>query len=149
MTVEQTWRPSVVNRVTNTVILAVFVFVIGGVAWGALPTGGASGWWFLVVAVPVWLWLAYRAWTLSATLAPDALVARNLLSVTRIPLADITAVAFSSGGRGQWALLIVTTQSRRHIILAIPRNLAAGRNRRVEADVAADAIRAAAALARP
>ncbi|HUN36390.1 MAG TPA: hypothetical protein VMU95_30710 [Trebonia sp.] len=141
-----TWRPSVSYRVVNTVILAVFAVAISLLAWGALPTGGLSGWWLLVIAVPLWLWLSYRAWTLSATLTPDALVARGLLSVQRIPVANITAVAFSTGGRGQWALLIVTTRRGRHVILAVPRSLAAARTRRVEADVAADAIRAAAGL---
>jgi hypothetical protein len=118
------------------------------VVWVTLPTGGVPGWWFLVVAVPLWLWLVYRAWTLSATLTPDALIARGLLSARRIPLTDITAAGISSNWHGTWAPLIVTAQRRRHVIWAVERNEYARPDRRIEADEAADAIRAAAALPR-
>jgi hypothetical protein len=127
--------------------LAPFSAVIGFVVWVALPTGGLPGWWFVVLAVPLWLWLVYRAWTLSATLTPDALIVRGLLSARRIPLTDITAVGISSNGR-DWAPLIVTAQRRRHVIWAIQRSEYARPDRRPEADEAADAIRAAAALPR-
>jgi hypothetical protein len=60
--------------------VASFSAVIGFVVWVSLPTGGLPGRWFVVLAVPLWLWLVYRAWTLSATLTPDALIARGLLS---------------------------------------------------------------------
>ena len=149
MTVEHadgpTWHPSIPFRIAITVNLAPFSAVLGFVVWVALPTGRLPGWWFLVLAVPLWLWLVYRAWTLSATLTPDAFIARGLLSGKRIPLADITAVGFSSGWR-DWAPLIVTAQRRRHVILAVQRNQYARPDRRVGADEAADAIRAAAAL---
>ena len=127
--------------------LAPFSAVIGFVVWVALPTGGLPGWWFVALAVPLWLWLVYRAWTLSATLTPDALIARGLLSAKRIPLTDITAAGFSSHAR-DWAPLIVTAQRRRHVILAVQRNQNARPDRRLEADEAAGAIRAAAALPR-
>jgi hypothetical protein len=55
--------------------------------------------------VPLWLWLVYRAWTLSVTLTPDALIVRGPLSVKRIPLTDVTAVGFSSRWDGPWAPL--------------------------------------------
>jgi hypothetical protein len=141
------WRPSVPFRILISCTLAVFSTVIGFLVWVSLPTGGLPGWWFVVLAVPLWLWLVYRAWTLSATLAPDALIARGLLSTKRIPLTDITAVGFPPHQR-DWALLTVTAQRRRHVIMAVQRNQFARPDRRLEADEAADAIRAAAALPR-
>jgi hypothetical protein len=141
------WRPSVSFRILITGTLAPWSAVIGFVVWVALPTGGLPGWWFVVLAVPLWLWLVYRAWTLSATLTPDALIARGLLSAKRIPLTDITAAGFSSHAR-DWAPLIVTAQRRRHVIWAVERSEYARPDRRLEADDAADAIRAAAALPR-
>jgi hypothetical protein len=140
-----TWHPSIPFRIVISFNLAPFSAVIGFVVWVSLPTGGLPGWWFLVLAVPLWLWLVYRAWTLSATLTPDALIARGLLSTKRIRLTDITAVGFSSCWR-DWAPLIVTAQRRRHVILAVLRNQETRPGRRVQADEAADAIRAAAAL---
>jgi hypothetical protein len=141
------WRPSVPFRVLITGTLAPWSAVIGFLVWVSLPTGGLPGWWFGVLAVPLWLWLVYRAWTLSATLTADALIVRGLLSARRIPLADITAAGFSSHAR-DWAPLIVTARRRRHIILAVERSEYARPDRRLEADEAADAIRAAAALPR-
>jgi uncharacterized protein (DUF58 family) len=143
-----TWRPSVPFRIVISFNLAPFSAVIGFVVWVALPTGGLPGWWFLALAVPLWLWLVYRTWTLSATLTPDALVARGLLSAQRIPLTDITAAGFSSNWRGTWVPLVVTAQRRRHVIWAVERNEYARPDRRLEADEAADAIGAAAALPR-
>jgi hypothetical protein len=137
-----TWRPSVPFRIVISVDLAPFSAVIGFVAWVTLPTGGLSGGWFLVLAVPLWLSLVYRVWTLSATLTPDALIARGLLFTKRIPFTDITAVGFSSHWR-DCAPLIVTAQRRRYLILAVPRKQDTWPDRRV---AAADAIRAAAAL---
>jgi hypothetical protein len=142
------WRPPVLFRITISGTLAPFSAVIGFVVWVALPTGGLPGWSFAVLAVPLWLWLVYRAWTLSATLTPDALIARNLLSARRIPLADITAAGISSSWRGTWAPLIVTGQRRRHVIWAVERNEYARPDRRLEADEAVGAVRAAAALPR-
>jgi hypothetical protein len=142
-----TWRPSIPFRILISFNLAPFSAVIGFVVWLSLPTGGLPGWWFVALAVPLWLWLVYRAWTLSATLTPDALIARGLLSAKRIPLTDITAAGFLSHAR-DWAPLTVTAQRRRHIILAVQRNQNARPDRRLEADEAADAIRAAAALPR-
>jgi hypothetical protein len=127
--------------------LAPWSTVIGFLVWVSLPTGGLPGWWFAVLAVPLWLWLVYRAWTLSATLTPDALIARGLLSARRIPLADITAAGFSSHAR-DWAPLIVTARRRRHVIWAVGRSEYARPGRVPEADEAAAAIRAAAALPR-
>jgi hypothetical protein len=121
--------------------------VIGFLVWVSLPTGGLPTRWFLVLAVPLWLWLVYRAWNLSATLTPDALIARNLLSTRRIPLTDITAAGIATNWRGAWAPLIVTAQRRRHVIWAVQRNEYALPDRPFEADEAVDAIRAAAALA--
>ena len=142
-----TWRPPIPFRIVISFNLAPFSAVIGFVVWLTLPTWKLPGWWFLVVAVPLWLWLVYRAWTLSATLTPDALIARGLLTAKRIPLTDITAARFSSHAR-DWAPLIVTAQRRRHVILAVQRNQNARPDRRLEADEAAGAIRAAAALPR-
>ncbi|HEX3516134.1 MAG TPA: hypothetical protein VHT26_19265 [Trebonia sp.] len=141
-----TWRPSVPFRIQISVTLAPFSAVIGFLVWVSLPTGGLPTRWFVVLAVPLWLWLVYRAWTLSATLTPDALIARGLLSAKRIPLTGITAVGFSSRGRGPWAPLTVTAQDRRREIWAVQKNEYTRPDRRGEADDAADAIRAAAAL---
>ena len=141
-----TWRPSVPFRILISGNLAPFSAVIGFVAWVTLPTGRLPGGWFLALAVPLWLWLVYRAWTLSATLTADALIARGLLSSKRIPLTEITAVGFLSHSRN-WAPLIVTAH-RRRLILAVMRNEEARPDRSVQADEAADAIRAAAALPR-
>jgi hypothetical protein len=142
-----TWRPPVSFRVLITVTLAPFSAVIGFFVWVALPTGALPGWWFAVIAVPLWLWLVYRAWTLSATLTPDTLIVRGLLFAPRIPLTDITAAGFSSHAR-DWAPLIVTAQRRRHVILAVQRNEYARPDRSLGAEEAADTIRAAAALPR-
>ena len=143
-----TWRPSVPFRIVIGFNLAPFSAVIGFVVWVSLPTGGLPGRWFAVLAVPLWLWLVYRAWTLSATLTQDALIVRGLLSAKRIPLIGITAVGFSSHSDGPWAPLSVTAQRRRHVIWAVERNQYVRPDRRLEADEAADAIRAAAALPR-
>jgi hypothetical protein len=143
-----TWRPPVPFRILISGTLAVFSAVISFLVWVALPTGGLPGWWVAVLAVPLWLWLVYRAWTLSVTLTPDALIARGLLSAQRIPLTDITAAGISSNWHDLWAPLIVTAQRRRHVIWAVQRNEYARPDRRLEADEAADAIRAAAALPR-
>ena len=140
-----TWRPSVPFRVQISVNAVPFSAAIGFVVWVALPTG-LPAWWCLALAVPLWLWLVYRAWTLSATLTPDALIARGLLSASRIPLAGITAVGFSSRWRGPWAPLTVTAQGRRRDIWAVQQNESTRPDRRAEADEAAAAIRAAAAL---
>jgi hypothetical protein len=143
-----TWRPSVPFRILISGNLVPFSAAIGFVVWVSLPTGGLPGWWFVVLAVPLWLWLAYRAWTLSATLTPDALIVRGLLSGRRILLTDITAAGISSNWRGRWAPLIVTAQGRRRVIWAVERNEYARPDRRLEADDAVDAIRAAAAGSR-
>src|ERR1700758_1148035 len=116
-----TWRPSVPFRVLISCTLAVYSAVIGFVVWVSLPSGGLPGGWFVVLAVPLWLWLVYRVWTLSATLTPDALIVRGLLSAQRIPLTDITAAGISSDWRGAWASLSVTAQRRRHVIWAVQR----------------------------
>jgi hypothetical protein len=142
-----TWRPSIPFRILISGTLAPWSAVGGFLVWVALPAGGLPGWWFAVLAVPLWLWLVYRAWTLSATLAPDGLIVRGLLSAKRIPLTEITAAAFSSHAH-DWAPLIVTARRRRHVILAVERNQNARPDRRLEADEAADAIRSAAALPR-
>jgi hypothetical protein len=141
-----TWRPPIPFRILISCTLAVFSTVIGFLVWVSLPTGGLPGRWFVVLAVPLWLGLVYRAWTLSATLTPDALIARGLLSARRIPLTDITAAGISSDWRGTWAPLIVTAQRRRHVIWAVERNEYARPDRRLVADEAVEAIRAAAAL---
>ena len=141
------WRPSIPFRIVVSCTLAPWSAVIGFVAWVSLPTAGLPGWWFVVLAVPLWLCLVYRVWTLSATLTPDALIARGMLSAKRIPLADITAAGFASRAR-DWAPLIVTARRRRRVIWAVQRNEYARPNRLLEADEAAAAIRAAAALPR-
>jgi hypothetical protein len=128
--------------------LAVFSTVIGFLVWVSPPTGGLPGWWFVVIAVPLWLWLAYRAWTLSATLTPDTLVARGLLSARRIPLTDVTAVGIAPDWRATWAPLIVTARRRRHVIWVVQRNQYERPDRPLEADEAVDPISAAAALPR-
>ena len=141
-----TWRPSIPFRIVIGFNLAPFSAVIGFLVWVSLPTGRLPGWWFLLLAAPLWLWLVYRTWTLSATLTPDALIERGLLSARRVPLTDITAVGFSSRSNGPWATLVVTAQRRRHLIWAVQRNQLARPDRSLEADEAASAIRAAAAL---
>jgi len=141
-----TWRPPVAFRVVISGTLAPYSAVIGFVVWVSLPTGGLPGWWFAALAVPLWLWLVYRAWTLSATLTPDAFIARGLLSARRIPLADITAAGISSRWDGPWVPLVVTARGRRHVIWAVERNQYARPERRLEADQAVDAVRGAAAL---
>jgi hypothetical protein len=143
-----TWRPSIPYRIQMSGALAPFSAVIGFLVWVSLPTGGLPGWLFVFAAVPLWLWLVYRAWNLSATLAQDALIVRGLLSFQRIPLTDITAAGIASNWRGSWAPLIVTAQRRRHVIWAVQRNEYALPDRCLEADEAVDAIRAAAALPR-
>ena len=141
------WRPSIPFRILISFNLAPYSAPIGFVAWVTLPTGSLPGWWFVVLAVPLWLWLVHRAWTLSATLTPGTFIARGLLSTKRIPLTDITAAGISSNLRGTWTPLIVTARRRRHTIWAV-QNKYARPDRCLEADEAADAIRAAAALPR-
>jgi hypothetical protein len=106
-------------------------------------------WGFAIIAVPLWLWLAHRVWTLSATLAPDALIVRNFLSTQRILLSDITTAGIASNVRGKWAHLNVTAQGRRHSIYSVITNEYTFPDRPFEADEAVDAIRAAAGLSRP
>ena len=50
-----TWCPSVPFRIVIGFNLAPFAAVIGFVVWVSLPAGGLPGWWFLVLAVPLWL----------------------------------------------------------------------------------------------
>ena len=151
MAVEQagaTWRPPVRFRITVSIFMALFSVMTGSILWGALTTGWLPVWGFTIITVPLWLWLAHRVWTLSATLGPDALIVRNLLSTRRILLTDITAAGIASNVRGQWAHLIVTAQDRRYSIYSVVRNEYTFPDRPFEADEAVDAIRAAAALSR-
>jgi hypothetical protein len=73
-----------------------------GYIWLTLWTNQVqgSGWIVLAVATLAWAWLAYRTWTVHATLTPDALVIRNALRTSRVLLIDIAAVRWQHGRRG-------------------------------------------------
>ena len=144
---DRIWRPSRFYRVSLIGLLAPFAAIGAALVWITLPTGQLPGWWFLALAVPLWGWLGFRAWTLWATLTPDALVFQNLLTTGRIAVADITKVDFPSPSRGQWSTLRVTDQAKTYLVWAIARSVtAADRGERGPADEAADAICAAAGL---
>jgi hypothetical protein len=113
--------------------------------WFTLWTNGDPGWPTLVVAAPVWGWLAFRTWTLSATLAQDALIVRNVLSTEEIAVANIARVGFS---RYQRVLKVMERASgERDLVTAIQIGaMAWGSGLRCAADEAADLIAAAAGL---
>ncbi len=123
------------------------VLALAGVyVWFTLWTNGAPGWPTLVVAVPVWGWLAFRTWTITATLAQETLVVRNVLSTEEIAVANIASVSFS---RYQRVLKVTERASgERDLVSAIQVGaMAWGSGLRCDADEAADLIAAAAGLA--
>jgi hypothetical protein len=67
--------------------------------WVTLSSNQLPGEMVLAVWVPLWSLLAFRAWTISATLAEDTLVIRNVLSTERVLVADITKVTLPSPRR--------------------------------------------------
>jgi len=54
----------------------------------------------LAATAAAWLGLAARAWRESVTLVPPVVIVRNVFRTRRIPLTDVTGVAFGRGGAG-------------------------------------------------
>lgn len=101
---DQTWRAPLSYRAAVVVGQTVPVAAAAAFGWATLSSNQLPGQVVLAVWVPLWTVLAFRAWTVSATLAEDTLVIRNVLSTERVLMADITKVSFPSRGRA----LVVT-----------------------------------------
>ena len=101
---DRTWRAPLSYRAAVVVGQTVPVAAAAAFGWVTLSSNQLPGQVVLAVWVPLWVLLAFRAWTVSATLAEDTLVIRNVLSTERVLIADITKVAFPSRGRA----LVVT-----------------------------------------
>jgi hypothetical protein len=95
----QTWRAPLSYRAAVVVGQTVPVAAAAAFGWVTLSSNQLPGQVVLAVWVPLWTVLAFRAWTVSATLAEDTLVIRNVLSTERVLITDVTKVAFPSRGR--------------------------------------------------
>lgn len=96
---EQTWRAPLSYRAAVVVGQTVPVAAAAAFGWATLSSNQLPGQAVLAVWIPLWTVLAFRTWTVSAALAEDTLVIRNVLSTERVLLADITRVTFPSRGR--------------------------------------------------
>jgi hypothetical protein len=94
-----TWRAPLSYRAAVVVGQTVPVAAAAAFGWVTLSSNQLPGQVVLVVWIPLWTVLAFRAWTVSATLAEDTLVIRNVLSTERVLITDITRVTFASRGR--------------------------------------------------
>jgi hypothetical protein len=157
----RTWRAPLSYRISLIMVQAGLVALPTGYIWFALWTNevAKAGWLVVPCAAGAWGWLAFRAWTISATLTPDSLLIRGVFSTVQIGLADITKVGFRRG-------VLTVTESRSspatHVMTAAPRHRDAGERHtvsaicigamasasglRCDADDAADLIAAAAGL---
>ncbi len=95
---EQTWRAPLSYRAAVIVGQTVPVAAAAAFGWVTLSSNQLPGQVVLAVWVPLWTVLAFRAWTVSATLAEDTLVIRNVLSSERVLMTDVTKVTFPSRG---------------------------------------------------
>lgn len=96
---EQTWRAPLSYRAAVIVGQTVPVAAAAAFGWTTLSSNQLPGPAVLAVWIPLWTVLAFRTWTVSAALAEDTLVIRNVLSTERVLIADITRVTFPSRGR--------------------------------------------------
>lgn len=96
---EQSWRAPLSYRVTMLAVQTALVAAAAAFGWVTLSSNQLPGETVLAVWVPLWALLAFRAWTISATLAEDILVIRNILSTERVLVADITKVTLPSPRR--------------------------------------------------
>ena len=96
---DQTWRAPLSYRAAVVVGQTVPVAAAAAFGWVTLSSNQLPGQVVLAVWIPLWTVLAFRAWTVSATLAEDTLVIRNVLSTERVLVMDITTVTFPSRGR--------------------------------------------------
>jgi hypothetical protein len=96
---DQTWRAPLSYRAAVVVGQTVPVAAAAAFGWVTLSSNQLPGQVVLAVWIPLWTVLAFRAWTVSATLAEDTLVIRNVLSTERVLITDITKVTFQSRGR--------------------------------------------------
>jgi hypothetical protein len=96
---ERTWRAPWSYRAVLVLVQTALVTAAAAFGWVTLSSNQLPGQVVLAVWVPLWTLLAFRACTVSATLAQDTLVIRNVLSTERLLITDITTVAFSTRGR--------------------------------------------------
>jgi hypothetical protein len=96
---DRTWRAPLSYRAAVLAGQTVPVAAAAAFGWVTLSSNQLPGAAVLAVWVPLWILLVFRAWTISATLAEDTLVIRNILSTERILVADITKVTLPSRGR--------------------------------------------------
>ena len=120
---DRTWRAPLSYRAAVVVGQTAPVAATAAFGWVTLSSNQLPGQVVLAVWVPLWTVLAFRAWTVSAALAEDTLVIRNVLSTERILIADITNVAFPSRGRA----LVVTEW--RPVSSAVAQGAASARHR--------------------
>jgi hypothetical protein len=157
------WRPPVPYRIALCLGQSVLVALPAAILWTTLWSHDALGWLILVVAAALCGWLAFRGWTISATLTRDALEIRKVFGVKRVALRDITRLGWSSRLRG----LTVTERcppspvalpaamsgrhhagpAKRHLVPAVQLGLLAeAAGVRCAADEAADVIASAAGI---
>lgn len=89
---QQSWRAPLSYRAAMLAVQTALVAAAAAFGWVTLSSNQLPGEMVLAVWVPLWALLAFRAWTISATLAEDTLVIRNILSTERLLVADITKV---------------------------------------------------------
>lgn len=95
----QRWRAPLPYRAAMVAVQTALVAAAADFGWVTLSSNQLPGEMVLAVWVPLWALLAFRAWTVSATLAEDTLVIRNVLSTERVLVADITKVTLPSPRR--------------------------------------------------
>lgn len=154
---EQSWRAPLFYRAAMVAVQTALVAAAAAFGWVTLSSNQLPGEMVLAVWVPLWALLAFRAWTISATLAEDTLVIRNIMSTERVLVADITNVTLPSPRRvlkvTEWRPSSPDAGSghrdsgERYTVTAVQAGvLAALSGAHCEGDNAADRIAAAAGL---
>jgi hypothetical protein len=96
---ERTWRAPLPYRFTLLTAHTALVAAAAAFGWVTLSSNQLPGAVVLAVWAPLWALLAFRAWTVSATLTADTLVIRNMMSTERLLVADISRVTLQSPRR--------------------------------------------------
>lgn len=159
---ERTWRAPLPYRFTMLTAHTALVAAAAAFGWVTLSSNQLPGAVVLAVWAPLWALLAFRAWTVSATLTEDTLVIRNMMSTERLLVADITKVTLRSprpvlkvtegrpaspSAAGEAAPARHRDPGERYTVTAVQVGLLASlAGVRCEGDEAADVIAAAASL---
>lgn len=144
---ERTWRQPLEFRIARVVATGVLVALTTAVLAFTLWSNHVphAVWIAFAVGLAAWGFLARRVLAQSLTLTADTVVIRDIFTTERVPLADVTEVAFHRGK------LTVTSQHGtfgpdRNTVGAAILGLSYWSGRRANADRMADAISDAAGL---